>query len=480
MISYVSYRTPIIRSSVGRSFIPRSDSRGDRAGFSADDPPVVTELVHTPGYWNAYGAQTIAVGIAVVLGLFGILMGLTVSDHDKAHGFATFMVLPSVLMIIIGLVLLALFYNRYQRMTKVFEDALAEAPAPATTEPAADTSHLAAEHPNAGRYVHGSWIGGILAIIISLSFVELIAGFVLVFYADSMRSSEGVRMDLFSVALLVQGVANLGLAYAIKQHRMRALGWVILLSVLSLAAAVATLQWYLILYAAVTCILFWLAGRSLSKVDADIASADKSDPLQVYYHNLLQLLVHVMRADGHCDRRELSKITRLCDNMNLSDYERDLVIESTNDHPLEPLSDVIPRYRMAADLAHIPDPAQSLIVAAVAVAAADGVLASEERAAIEDMAKHLDVDATLYEAALAAHAPPDQMSEDLARTLLNVTADTDATELDSAYQTLRAELNAAHFAHLGHRLAKTLNERLILVDEAYDLLHRKAPAPGID
>jgi len=447
-----------------------------RSSFdAAHDPPVVTELVHQPGFWPAYGSQTAVCAIAALLGFFGVIMGLFAIPGTKAFYFAKTMFMPSLILMLLGVVLPFFFYGRYRKMAQVFDDAALDVEGGAAPD---DTAAIVAHHPNQGRFVHSSWINLLVGILVTLSFLELVTGFVLLFHADmhTVRVDHGTRLDIFSVALIGQGVANLGLAYAIWHHRMRALGGVILFSIVNVVAAVATFEWYLMVYAAVTCVIFWWAGLALRKVDEEIATPDKSDPLEAYYHNLLHLLVRVMRADGHCDRRELSKIARLCNDLNLSDYERDLVIASANEHPPEPLKDVVIRYRIAADVAQIPDPAQSLIVAALAVATADGVLVDEERTVIEDMAKHLNVNAALFEAALAAHAPPDHMSEDYARSLLNVTARADAPEIEAAHQSLRSELHAAHYNHLGSRLAKIVNERLILVDDAYNLLHHKAPA----
>jgi tellurite resistance protein len=443
-----------------------------RSSFSGESAPVVTEIIHRPGFWRAYGVQTAMCGIVLLLGFFGVVMGIFASD--KATSFAQTMILPSVILMILGGVMPFLFYGRYRKMELVFKDAALDVEGGATAD---DTADIVAHHPNRGRFVHSSWINLLVGTLVALSFLELVAGFVLLFNADlhAVRVNHGTRLDIYSTALIGQGVANLGLAYAIWQHRMRALGWVILFSVVNVVTAVATLEWILMVYAVVTCAIFWGTGLALRKVDAEIATPHKSDPLEAYYHNLLGLLVRVMRADGHCDRRELSKISRLCNDMNLSDYERDLVVTSANEHPAEPLEDVVMRYRIAAEVAQIPDPTQSLVVAALAVATADGILVPEERAVLEDLAKLLDVDAALFEAALGPHAPPDSMNEDFARSLLNVTENDPAETVAEAYRSLRSELHAAHYTHLGSHLAQTLNKRLLLVDEAHDLLVRHLP-----
>ncbi len=440
-----------------------------RSSFSARDTlPVVTEIVHRPGFWRAYGVQTAMCGIVLLLGFFGVVMGIFASD--KATSFAQTMIFPSVILMILGMVMPFLFYSRYRKMAMVFDDAALDIEGGAAAD---DTAAIVAHHPNRGRFVHSSWIHLLVGLLVALSFLELVTGFLTLVNADALNVRIGgeLRLHIFSLALIGQGVANLGLAYAIRHHRMRALGWMILFSIVIVLASVVTLQWYLMIYAVVTCAVLWGSGLALRKVDEEIATPDKSDPLEAYYHNLLALLVRVMGADGHCDRRELSKISRLCNNMNLSDYERDLVITSANDHPPEPLEDVVLRYRIAAEVAQIPDPAESLIVAALAVATADGILVPEERAVLEDMAKLLDVNANLYEAALAAHATPSKLDEETARSLLNVTPDDSAKALEAAYRSLRTELHAAHYNHLGSHLADTLTQRLILVDEAYDLLH---------
>lgn len=473
MFNHVTYRPPAIRSALGRLYIPRPDSGLTRGSGPGEAPPSLplTSLELRPGFFRAYGAQIAIAGVAALLGAFGVIAGLTAGPHDKGHSFAKMMLLPSSLLMAVALVLPWLFWARYRKMSRVFEAAGAEVGSPPGAAPPTAAS-VRSRRPSHGQFVHSTWILLILSLLVAFSLLELLAGFVLLFMADveGLRTATAPRLHILSAALMIQGAASLGLAYAIRQHRMRALGWVILLSIVSVLSAVATLLWPLILWAVVTCAIFLLIGAAMWRLDREIAAPDKTDPLQVYYHNLLLLLVRVMAADGHCDRRELSKISRLCNGMSLSDYERDLVIASASLQTADPVSEVLERYRMAAEAAYVPGPAQSLLLSALAVATADGDLAAAERAAILDLAEKVGVEAAPYVALMDAHALPTPLDPCHARVVLDVPDDADDAALDAAHARLCSELDASRYAHLGDHLGDALSARRALLDEAHAVL----------
>ncbi len=186
--------------------------------------------------------------------------------------------------------------------------------------------------------------------------------------------------------------------------------------------------------------------------------------------------VKVMRADGRCDRTELQKISHLCNNMNLSAYEQDVVMSVGNESDPEPVGQVVDRYLDTARVLKMPEPELGLLLCAYAVAVADGKIVPEEAAALEELARAVDLQPSQLVSELSRAQSNEPLTMDRARALLNVTADAPRPDIDAAYLLLSTMVSSLTLDHLGQHLTEVARGHSAALLRAYELLTAQTTA----
>jgi tellurite resistance protein len=372
------------------------------------------------------------------------------------------------------------FWSRYRRLERAFGDEMYDSDeGQGGDEKESDDNDqslatLARSQPNLGQYVDGSYVALTTLLLAVLVMGQGGAGvYLLLAPTPTVGLASPLIWSIYAVILLVLAALNAVLAVACLKHMIRAPQLAFHLSLVGCAASLITGHWLAIGVSGVAAGLLWHNHMAFKMMIARVVEPEKKDPLEAYYHNLLQLLVWVMRADGHCDRRELRKIKTTCNAMHMSSWERDFVLRSANVDDRAELKTASKRYLQSAGAAGISDPGDQLIVVALAVAGADGVVVEQEEQAVRQLAKLVAVkepfvDTLLQQQKLHLEA----LDVDRARALLHVDADATPDAVTEAHDTLATELQGSQYDHLGTGFASTLQARLDVLTRARDLLTR--------
>ncbi len=248
------------------------------------------------------------------------------------------------------------------------------------------------------------------------------------------------------------------------------------LSLFGLVMAVASMNPLAVALRAIV-IFFVVRGRdALSGVNERIDAPMQMSDLTEYYHHLVPLLAHVMLADGHVDRRERRKIRAVCDSMKISAYEQQrLVKQATTAESIDPVPHVAEYLRLAISVG-VKKPGEQLLVAAVEVAASDGVLDDDEVKVIRALGAAASVPPEKVESLIDQHgAELQDLTPELARRLLNLgEGEADESIIRGAHDDLVDELDPKRFEHLGRRLSDRVAARRQAVERAFDVL-----VPGV-
>lgn len=215
---------------------------------------------------------------------------------------------------------------------------------------------------------------------------------------------------------------------------------------------------------------------SLRRMKHMVWEEAERNPLVAHYRLLVRLLVRMMAADRHVDRREAETIMRVCNSLRISkDAQRQFVEEALDEVEGE-ASELEPharRYLELADEAGIPHPQRTALMAAAAVASADGVIGDVEEAELHSLGSALQLEEAEVSRVIAQHrARLNELTPELARQLLNV--DHSATELDlqEAYRAVIDDLQIDDYDHLGKGLVDYAEQRRAIVERAYELLKK--------
>ena len=216
----------------------------------------------------------------------------------------------------------------------------------------------------------------------------------------------------------------------------------------------------------------WIAVLSgyqaLKRIDTRVAKPEQTSPLTQYYHYVIPLLVHVMRSDQHIDPRERTKIYEACNQMNISSYERRRLVEEAIRRPSINVDIMVRRYLVSSRAIGQPSPERKLLLMALSVAEADGILLPQEVDAVHEIGRALGVPKDEVESLLLEHIPDEgPLSEERARYVLGVPKTASPWDIESAYQTLLKDLDPAEYAHIGALIAHQVKQRRALVEQAY-------------
>jgi tellurite resistance protein len=527
------FRPPRIRSkAVMRPH--RSAGSGDRPGEAPQPmtPPDIIPLKR--GFWAAYGTQTLACGVGLLLSLFFLWGGQVFSPEpnpevvgkvllidvqpnprdffDSSNEWRDLMeqrnwnlqlrvstppepeqpvsvaytwlaVLSAMVMLFIPFFLFA----RWRRMEKIFGEDMyesdegvaksgTESEAPAKEQLSAE--ELLRRHPNRGQLLDGTQVGLTALLLACTAIVQIVVGSIVLFVQSPNGPLVGPTVwKVFAGGLVVQAAANLVLLVTTVRHSVGAPRLAFYVSVGGSLFSMITVHPWAMAACASSTVLMWRMNRAFQMMLARVAEPDKQDPLEAYYHNLLQLLVWVMRADGHCDRREIRKLRTTCDGMNLSAWERDVVLASANLSTRKELREGAKRYLQAATVAAIVDPGTSLLVVATAVAGADGVIVREEADAIRELAKLVGVSTdNVTQLLLGQQLHLEALDVPRAHELLNVDDGATQAQVQEAHLALATELEGNRYQHIGTTLAEQLHQRQAMLDRARDLLLKDTTA----
>ncbi len=520
------YRPPPIRS---KAVVRVHRSFGDGAGEALPPiaPPAIIPLQR--GYWAAYGKQTLACGLGLLMSLF-FLWGswvyttegdeernsvvLVVHVHPDPNGYwdsnggwydameergwvlsirtrtpiqpeeqasSTVYTWLAGAIALMTLIIPLFFYARWRKLEQIFGEDMYESDEGLADDEADEelsSEELLRRHPNRGKILDGTQVGLMALLLICTAGVQAVAGSMLLFVDTPTGQLVGPTLwKVFGAGLLVQAAVNLVLMVATLRHVVGASRLALYLCLGGVCLSLITVHWLAIAACGTGAILMWRMHMAFKMMLARVAEPDKRDPLEAYYHNLLQLLVWVMRADGHCDRRELHKIKSTCDAMNLSSWERDVVIASANLDNRKELRSAAKRYLEAATATQIADPGNGMLVVAAAVAGADGVIAKQETDALRELAKLVGV-APEHVNQLLLHQQLhlEALNTTKAHELLRLDDGATRAQVEAAHATLATELEETRYQHIGTSLAELLHQRHAMLDRARDLLLQQATA----
>ena len=209
-----------------------------------------------------------------------------------------------------------------------------------------------------------------------------------------------------------------------------------------------------------------------------LANPEASDPLSAYYNAFVRLLVRVMKADGHLDDRERQRIAEFCDVMQLTGYEQQRVINAAAGEWVD-VSAAAQSYLRHATQLGLRQPERQLIIGALAIAAADGVLASEEEGVLGELAQAVGMpDQELRTMIEQERATIGELDELHARLVLNVEPSDGLPQIQRSYKALMHEFDEARFAHLGSRLSEHIKQRREVIQRAFRLLTSSSHGSG--
>lgn len=504
----------------------RTAASGDRPGEAPQPigPPDIIPLKR--GYWANYGKQTAVCGLGLFMSLFfvwgswiytsesdsrweGVVLLVSVHPDPNAYwdsdytwheameernwevylevrappepesDVSTVYTWLAGTIAVVTLFIPLFFFVRWRKMEKIFGEEMyesTEGAAEPESEEQLSAEDLLRRHPNRGQLLDGTQVGLTALLLFCTAGVQGVVGSLLLFVETPSGPFVGPAVwKVFAGGLLVQAAANLVLLVGILHHSVGAPRLAFYASLGGVVFSMITVHPLAIAACATGTALLWRMHMAFQMMLARVAEPEKQDPLVAYYHNLLQLLVWVMRADGHCDRRELRKVKTTCDAMNLSSWERDVVLASSNLSDRKELRDAAKRYLQAAATASIADPGASLVVVATAVAGADGVITSEEAAAVRELAKLVGVPKdNAAQLLLGQQLHLDALDATRAHELLNLDEGASKGQVEQAHGALAAELEETRYQHIGTTLVEQLHQRHAMLDRARDLLLREA------
>lgn len=339
------------------------------------------------------------------------------------------------------------------------------APPSASTTP---TAQLADAYPNPDeRADRGKVLGAGITLII-LGALQLLVGLVV---AGGGLRVGGSAAQLIGIATLVEGVVTLTLGIFTLRNSYGAAMAGLVLACIGLALNVLSLNMVAIAIRGAVVALVARGVSALRSINQRVASGQPTTPLTAYYHELIPLLVRVMAADGHLDRRERKKIGEICDAMRISRYEQHRLIGQASRSTTFDVRASVQRYLQLARQIKLPTPEEQLLMAAVAVAGADGVFESAEVELIKEIGAAAGMGAEDVEWRVSmAQAKLGSLDSSLAREILNVGPEANPETIETSYQTLCRELAPDAYGHLGERMSGFVRERVAVLDRAKDLL----------
>jgi tellurite resistance protein len=344
---------------------------------------------------------------------------------------------------------------------------MAEADANPYAPPVAETQPLRERFPNPDVQLDRGKVLGAGITLIVMGGLQLLAAAAL-----AMIGLDRIQMaGVIAVAALIEGTVTITLGIFTLRNSYPAAVTGLVLSSIGLALALISINPLAIGIRVAIVVLVYRGVSALKGVNLRIAAEAQPNPLTAYYHHFVPLLARVMAADGHLDRRERAKIVEVCDAMNISSYEQRQLIERAAAPQAFDVAEHTRAYAARAREIGLVNPQRQLLVAAIAVAGADGVIVEAEGKMLREIGAALGTPADEVDALVEQQrAKLAELTPELARKLLNVQPDAPPEHVKASYEALRKDLEARSYEHLGHALGREVAERRAVVERAYQLL----------
>jgi len=312
----------------------------------------------------------------------------------------------------------------------------------------------------------------VLALLAAFA-VQLIIGIYLIGRGlPGIEPRTATRVGLFS---LVEAAFLLGLAWGAYKMRSEAVLGGMVLTCFGVVTSLITMQPVIIVINLLLVLAIFKGHRALVKMNQRIESETQTNPMTRYYHRMIPILVRVMGADGHVDRRERNKISQLCNNMNISTYERNYLIKraSRTARQASPasLKLLIEQFLAAGEALDHVIPDLECMYAALAVIESDGVVLPEEVDILQDIGSYLGWDLEeMKQFVLQNRTDLKELDLDKAYEILGLSESATMQQIERAHQDFIAEMNAEQFKHIGTPLGDNVEKRRQILDRAYQVL----------
>jgi tellurite resistance protein len=343
------------------------------------------------------------------------------------------------------------------------------APPSATTSP---TAQIADAFPNPDERSDRNKVLGAGITLIILGALQLLAGLVL---AGGGLRLGGSTAQIIGILTVAEGAVTLTLGiFTLKNSYGAAMGGLVL-ACIGLGLNVLSLNMIAIAIRGAVVALVARGVSALRSINNRVAAGTPATPLTAYYHELIPIMVRVMAADGHLDRRERKKIGEVCDAMRISRYEQHRLIGQASRSTTFDVRASVQRYLQLARQIRLPTPEEQLLMAAIAVAGADGVFEAAEEQLIKEIGAAAGMSAEDIEWRVTmAKAKLGSLDSSLAREILNVDQSASPEAIETSYQTLCRELAPEAYGHLGQGMSGFVRQRVAVLDRAKDLLSPSA------
>lgn len=211
-----------------------------------------------------------------------------------------------------------------------------------------------------------------------------------------------------------------------------------------------------------------IAGVFLGhQIDASKPARDALNAQAVFQINLISILAYVAKVDGDVDQREIDTIFSFFRRTGfgpaqLQIIERTINFALTQDIDLET---TCRNFRKAANY----ESSLMLLRVVYLVVMADQKVRSQEKAAIEQIARYLGINADDVEMLKAEFLKTD----DKYYKILGLEPGASAAEVKKAYRKLALQYHPDRVAHLGKEYADVAEEKFKMINESYEKVQRQ-------
>lgn len=339
-----------------------------------------------------------------------------------------------------------------------------------------------AQFPDEAIAIERNKVNGAFAVVLLTSFAFSPTAWSL-FEAGRVTSRPGFALFVMvfgvdatspTLAGIIFGASMLSILTAIAMGATRSFvaGVVTLAAVLTATVASLVAGGWLTGALGVVCSTLVFSGvRALWRIPRIIDIEARRNPLVAHYRLLIRLLTRTMAADQKIDRREVESIARICDSLRIAHKVQrqflDEALDEIDSDQAPSLEELTRQYLELAREAGLLHPERTALMASLAVAGADEEIHEAERTEILALGDALGLDRAAVTAEIAAHRSRlEEMTPQMARELLTVDADAEATEIEEAHRRLTDDLDTQDFGHLGAALAEYAAGRREMLDRA--------------
>jgi DnaJ like chaperone protein len=208
-------------------------------------------------------------------------------------------------------------------------------------------------------------------------------------------------------------------------------------------------------------------GHQIDSAKERLSAIGEADVFQI---NLISILAHVAKVDGHVDRREVAAILAFFRQIGFGEHQmetiqRTLKFALTRDIDLESTCN---NFKRASDY----EGRLMLLRVVFLVVMADEVVHPAEKAAIEEIVKYLGITFDDYQMLQAEFFKTD----DKYYRILGLERGASISEVKKAYRNLARSHHPDRVAHLGKEYVGVAEEKFKVIGEAYDKVTKELQA----